>query len=264
MTAAGAGVAVRRLSKTFPPAQGFTDLLRRPAAAKPVEALCDVSFEVATGEIFGLLGPNGAGKTTLVEVLATLLLPTSGTAAVAGHDVVVEADAARVSLGYCPADSETLYPRLSGEENLYFFAMLQGLSRDLARARIRELLQVVDLVEAGPVRVERFSDGMKSRLSLARALLTDPAVLLLDEPTRALDPLRQVAFRRFARDTLVDRLGKTILWVTHSVAEAEELCARVAILHEGRLVAAGTPAEVRAVAGARDLATAFVRSVTES
>ncbi len=123
---------------------------------------------------------------------------------------------------------------------------------------------MVDLVAAGPVRVERFSDGMKSRLSLARAMLTDPAVLLLDEPTLALDPLLRVQFRRFARETIAGRLGKTILWVTHSVTEAEELCGRVAILHEGRLVGLGTPTEVRAAADAPDLATAFVRSVARS
>ncbi len=140
MPTGAATIVVTGLSKSFPPTRGFARLLRRNAPAAPVDALHDVSFEVAAGDIFGLLGPNGAGKTTLVEVLATLLLPTSGTASVAGHDVVVEADAARLSLGYCPADSETLYPRLSGEENLHFFAMLQGLTRDLARTRIRELL----------------------------------------------------------------------------------------------------------------------------
>lgn len=187
------------------------DCLGSWPSGRGVTALTALSFDVRDGEILGVLGPNGAGKTTLIEILATLLSPTGGSARVCGHDIVAEADRVRTLIGYCPADSETLYPRLSGVENLRFFATLQDLSPTVARPRIAALLELVGLVDTGRTRVERFSDGMKARLSLARALLTEPSVLLLDEPTRALDPLLQVEFRRFVRHTLVKELGKTVV-----------------------------------------------------
>ena len=193
----------------FPSPSPLTALARWPSG-RGVTALTALSFDVRDGEILGVLGPNGAGKTTLIEILATLLSPTGGSARVCGHDIVAEADRVRTLIGYCPADSETLYPRLSGVENLRFFATLQDLSPTVARPRIAALLELVGLVDTGRTRVERFSDGMKARLSLARALLTEPSVLLL-EPTRALDPLLQVEFRRFVRHTLVKELGKTVV-----------------------------------------------------
>ncbi len=254
-------VTLERLSKTYPPTRAFTDLVRPRAPHDPVTALSDVSLDVMAGEILGLLGPNGAGKTTLVEILATLLLPTSGRAVVCGHDVVADESRVRDVIGYCPADSETMYPRLTGVENLDFFATLQGMPAAAARERIRQLLDLVGLTSKGPERVERLSDGMKSRLSLARAMLTDPEVLLLDEPTRALDPVLQVEFRRFVRDILVDRLSKTVIWVTHSLAEAEDVCHRVAILRDGRLRAVGTPDDIKAEAGVLQLSDAYARSV---
>ena len=256
-------VVVRNVSKAFPASGGLSALARRPSAGSRSTALVELSFDAHAGEILAVLGPNGAGKTTLVEILATLLSPTSGTAHICGHDVVTEAADVRTCIGYCPADSETLYPRLSGVENLEFFAALQDLPTSLGRTRIAALLDLVGLVDAGRVRVDRYSDGMKARLSLARALLTDPQVLLLDEPTRALDPVLQVEFQHFVRQTLVAERGKTVLWVTHSLVELEELCDRVLILVSGRLAAIGTAPDVRRLVGASDLATAFARAVAE-
>ena len=167
--------------------------------------LTDVSFEVGEGEVFGLLGPNGAGKTTLVEILATLVSPTGGVASIHGHDVVGQAAAVRTLIGLVPADSETLYPRLTGRENLRFLVCCTDCPARSTEARVDELLGLVGLTDDGATRVERYSDGMKARLSLARGLVADPRVLLLDEPTRALDPIAKRTVRRFVVDELAAR-----------------------------------------------------------
>ena len=254
-------ISVRNVAKRFEPTGGFGALLRVGDRRPPVDVLTDVSFEVGEGEVFGLLGPNGAGKTTLVEILATLVSPTGGVASIHGHDVVGQAAAVRTLIGLVPADSETLYPRLTGRENLRFFGLLHGLSARATEARVDELLGLVGLTDDGATRVERYSDGMKARLSLARGLVADPRVLLLDEPTRALDPIAKRTVRRFVVDELAARRRKTVVWVTHSLAEAEEVCGRLAILHQGRLATVGTPAELARRVQASDLATAFARSI---
>ena len=248
-------IATRRLTKAYPAVRGFRALARAPLSRTRVPALVDVSLDAEQGEVLGLLGPNGAGKTTLIEVLATLLLPDSGSATVCGSDVVREARLVRSRIGYAPSDTFTLYPRLTGAANLRFFALLRGLESRRIRSRIDELFELVGLTRAQDERFERYSDGMKARLSLARALLADPPVLLLDEPTRSLDPLLQIEIRGFMRDTLAKRLGKTLLLVTHSLEEAAAVCDRVAILHEGRLVHVGPPG----AAGGGDLAAALAR-----
>ncbi len=189
-----------------------------------------ISLDIEPGQAFALLGPNGAGKTTLVRIIATLLLPDSGQISVNGCDALRSPLEARRRLG-CSLDSErSFFMRLSARENLRFFAALQGVSP----ARIGELLDFFGLTRDADLRVQEFSSGMKQKLSLARAMLADPPVLILDEPTRGLDPLAAAEFRATLAHLLKGR-SKTILLVTHSLDEAVELGEAAGILFRGRL-----------------------------
>ena len=236
-------ISIENVTKTFPPAQGFGALLW-PKGSEGVEALRGVSLEIGKGEIFGLLGPNGGGKTTLLEILATYLLPTGGRAWVNGHDVLREPLRVRHSLGYCPAGSRGFDPRLSGKRNLNFFALLSHLPRIRARDQVEKLWELVGLNTYKDVPVAHYSDGMRKRLALAKTLLTDPPVLLLDEPTQGLDPEATAFWSRFLREQVVGRMGKTILLVTHNLIEAKNTCDRVAIMNRGVIVAEGKVNEV--------------------
>jgi ABC-2 type transport system ATP-binding protein len=229
-----------------PPLIVARDLGRRFGST---EALHGVELTVAAGEIVGLVGANGAGKTTLVETLATLLLPTAGSAAICGFDVAADAKRVRERIGYAPANAHSFYPRLTAAANLRFFAVAAGLPRAEAGRRVAAVAQLVGLDGCGDVRFDRCSEGMMARLSIARALLTDAPVLLLDEPTRSLDPLCQAEIRRFLRVTAAGALGKAVLLVTHNLAEAASVCDRVVILDRGRIVAAAPPAELAARGG---------------
>lgn len=236
-------IAVEGLTKTFPPLSGLGAFFR-PKRSEGIQALRGISLEVSRGESVGLLGPNGGGKTTLLEILATYLLPTSGRVWLNGRDVVQDALAVRQLVGYCPAGAGGFYQRLSGRRNLEFFALLSRIPRAHIPARAARLWRLVGLdgFRDGPV--AHYSDGMRQRLALARALLTDPPVLLLDEPTRGLDPEAAAFWRRFLRQQVIRDQGKTILLVTHNVLDAEEICDRVAIMDRGRIVAMGRADEV--------------------
>lgn len=259
MTASG--IRVEGLGKTFPVrAVALPGSLFGMRSRGSVEVLRDVTLDVRPGEILGLLGANGAGKTTLLEILTTILLPTMGRAWVCGYDVVRQPSRVRGVLGYCPCDSRTFYPRITGRQNLEFFGLLNDLPARSVSQRVGRVLDLVELDGARDRRVECYSEGTKQRLSLARALLTDPAVLILDEPTRSLDPLLQGEIRRFLRKTVVEAMAKTVVLVTHSLAEAEEICDRLAILHEGRIVGVGTPTGLKEAFGEPDLPGVFRRA----
>jgi ABC-2 type transport system ATP-binding protein len=208
-------------------------------SVKEVVAVEDVSFEVAAGELFGLLGPNGAGKTTTVKILTTLLIPSSGTATVMGHDVVKEARAVQQRIGFIFGGERGLYWRLSGIDNLRYFASLYHVEPDVARQRIPYLLDLVGLHDRGSERVEGYSRGMKQRLHVARTLLHDPEVLFLDEPTIGLDPVGARDFRQVIRNLQSE--NKTILLTTHYMFEADALCQRIAVINQGRIIALDTP-----------------------
>ena len=217
-------VAAERLTRVFAGARGRA----------PVEALVDVSFRVEANEILGIVGTNGAGKTTLLEILATTLTPTGGSARIGGADVVHAAHEVRGRIGCVPAGGRSLYPRLSVRQNLKFFAALYGISGDRADARIDESLRCCGALAVERVRVDRVSDGMAARVALARAMLHDPMLLLLDEPDRSIDPLHRPvllqAIRRFA-----DRPGRAAIIVSHGLDDLAAVCDRVLVLHDGRV-----------------------------
>ncbi len=211
------------------------------------EALQGVDLTVHSGELFGLLGPNGAGKTTLTKILSTLLLPTSGTARVLGHDVSREGSAIRPLIGLVLGGERGLYNRVSGRENLRYFADLYGLPSPTVAPRIREVLDLVGLTEAADRRVEEYSRGMKQKLHLARGLLHRPPLLFLDEPTIGLDPRSARELRKLVR-TLSSE-GVSIFLTTHYMFEAEELCHRIGILARGKMVACDTPTGLQRLVG---------------
>lgn len=232
-------LTTHHLSKTYQQPQGWRRAVRTP----PVTAVQDISLTVPGGELFGLLGPNGAGKTTLVKMLCTLLRPTAGTAVVAGH-ALKESGAIRAAVGLVVSDERSFYWRLTAQQNLDFFAALYGLRGAAARQRIQTVLAEVQLTEVAERRFSSFSSGMRQRLAIARALLHRPQILFLDEPSRSLDPtatqkLHDLILR------LRQEQGMTIFLITHDLAEAEKLCDRVALLHQGQIQAIGHPDTLR-------------------
>jgi ABC-2 type transport system ATP-binding protein len=226
---------LRRVYKTH------TGTVRR--RLKEVEAVRGVSFAIEEGELFGLLGPNGAGKTTTIKMLITLLLPTSGSARVLGLDVVKNAQEVRKRIGYVFGGERGVYERLSGYDNLRYFAELYGVPPKVQKPRIDELLDLVGLKGREHERAEGYSRGMKQRLHVARGLLHDPEVLFLDEPTIGLDPVGA----RELRSTIASltAAGKTVLLTTHYMFEADALCDRIAVISKGKIVAEGTPADLK-------------------
>jgi ABC-2 type transport system ATP-binding protein len=209
-----------------------------------VEAVRGVTFEIAEGELYGLLGPNGAGKTTTIKMLITLLLPTSGSARVLGHDVVTDARWVRKHIGYVFGGDRGLYERLSALDNLRYFAELYAVEPRGQRARIDELLELVGLKGREKERVEGFSRGMRQRLHIARGLLHDPPVVFLDEPTIGVDPVGARELR--ATIASLTQAGKTVLLTTHYMFEADALCDRIGVIAKGEIVAQGTPRELKA------------------
>src|ERR687887_566870 len=231
-------VEARDLKRTY---RTSTGILRRRTLE--VEAVRGVSFEIEKGELFGLLGPNGAGKTTTIKMLITLLIPTSGSARVLGYDVVKDAREVRKRIGYVFGGERGVYERLSGYDNLRYFAELYGVPPRIQKQRIEEMLELVGLKGREQERAEGYSRGMKQRLHVARGLLHDPAVIFLDEPTLGLDPVGARELRSTIA-TLVDA-GKTVLLTTHYMFEADSLCDRIAVISRGEIVAEGTPVELK-------------------
>jgi len=246
-------ISIRNLSKTYPvPFRRLRRFFRRPAK-DPVEALRNVSIEVQTGEIFGLIGRNGAGKTTLTKVVATLVQPTTGTVSVRGHDSVKHDEQVRREIGLATAEERSFYWRLTAEQNLLFFARLHGIAGRVAKQRIKDLFGKLELDEVARRRFGELSTGNKQRLAVARALLASPPVLLLDEPTRSLDPLAAERMRHMIRSLAQQDPPVTILFTSHNLAEVETLCARVAIISRGTIRAIDTPRDLRALTSGSEI-----------
>jgi len=204
-----------------------------------IQALAGIDFSVEAGELFGFLGPNGAGKTTTIRILTGQLRPDSGTARVAGCDVVQERNALKPQIGVV-FDNQNLYQHLSARENLIFSARLYGVSRQA----VDEVLELVGLQERANDNLKRYSNGMKQRVLIARAILHHPRVLFLDEPTRGLDPAIAREIRSLVKE--LAQAGMTIFLTTHYMEEADQLCDRVAILDQGRIAALDTPGKLKA------------------
>jgi sodium transport system ATP-binding protein len=247
-------IRIEQLAKSFAgPRRGFG------RAAPPVRAVREVSLAAADGRITGLLGPNGAGKTTTLRMLAGLIPPDAGRIEVDGIDVAARPREALARMGVL-SDARGLYPRLTARENIVYYSALQGMAREEAQARAEALAQMLDCTSLLDRRTEGFSQGERMKVALARALVHDPANIVLDEPTNGLDVLAT----RALRETLQwlaspSGGGKCVVFSTHIMQEVERLCDSVVVVSHGRTVAQGTVAELRARVGARDFEEAFVR-----
>ncbi len=235
-----AAITVENLRRTYG-SQG--SLFRKKS--RLIEAVKDISFTVDYGELFVMVGPNGAGKTTTMKILTTLLLPTSGKVSILGLDVTKQANEVKKHIGFVFGGERGLYWRLSGKDNLRYFATLYGMPADAAKKRIASLLEVVGLTERQDSLVEEYSRGMKQRLHIARGLLHDPQVLFLDEPTLGLDPVAAREVRRMIKD-VVER-GKTVFMTTHYMFEADELANRIAVLRKGEIAAMENPKNLKKI-----------------
>jgi ABC-type multidrug transport system ATPase subunit len=254
-----AAISVESLEKSFPPARsGWRTFLQQFEKATSV-ALAGVSFDVREGEAVALLGANGAGKSTLLRILATLLVPTAGHATVAGHDTVQESREVRRKLGYHAGTDHGFYPRLTAHENLLFFGQLNLLSRSTAAERISRVAEQFQLGGFMDRQVRTLSTGTVQRLSLARALLHRPSVVLLDEPTRSLDAIAAAEFRRFLKAEILSDGKTSLLFASHTLPEVEFLADRVAVIDAGRLVAFDTVVALKARTATSSLEDVFLR-----
>jgi sodium transport system ATP-binding protein len=240
-------VHVQHLHKTYEDPTG-----------QPIHAANDVSLSCHAGEIFGILGPNGAGKTTTLRCLATILTPTTGQATIAGHDLLKDPEGVRRSIGFL-SGTTGLYARLTPRETLRFFGAMYGMTGDALERRVEDTLALFDVTTYADRPNDRLSTGMKQRVGLARAVVHDPPVLILDEPTTGLDPVVSRTVETAVRK-LADS-GKCVLFSTHMLAQAQDLCDRVADMAHGRILAVGTQQELRYQWQSKDLREAFFKII---
>lgn len=252
-------IRVDSLEKFFPPTRSGWRAFLQPFEKPTVAALAGVSFETRPGEAIALLGANGAGKSTLLRILATLLLPTRGAAQIAGHDAVRDPGRVRRQLGYHAGSDLGFYSRLTARANLQFFGQLNHLPRSVTARRIVRLGEQFRLGEALDRQVRTLSSGTVQRLSLARALLHDPRVLLLDEPTRSLDAIGAAEFRRFLKSEILSRGDTSVLFASHALSEIESLADRIIVMDCGRVLACDTLNALKRETGTDSLENAFLR-----
>jgi len=220
-----------------------------------VVAVDELSIEVEKGELFGLLGPNGAGKTTVINVLCSLLEPTGGSASVGGYDVQKESQKVKELIGVCTQET-AVYPYLTGRENVELFGNLHAMPKQKLKKNTDELLEKLGLAEDAKRRVGKYSGGMRRRINLIMALVNDPEIAFLDEPTVAMDPQSRHAVWDFIIG--LKNQGKTVILTTHYMEEAEELCDRVGIIDHGKLIALGSPEQLKKKFGAKNLEEVFI------
>jgi ABC-2 type transport system ATP-binding protein len=232
-------VEVKGLGRTF------SQRPKKGEKKSPVIALKDVNLQVHEGELFGLLGPNGAGKTTLIKILSTLLLPSSGDAFVHGHSVINEANKIRYHINMVCGGESSGYGLLTVRENLWMFSQFYGMPSKFAKARIEELLAVMNLTDKGDAKVRTLSTGMRQKMNMVLGFMTDPAIIFLDEPTLGLDVQTSRQIRAFVREWVRERPNRTVLLTTHYMMEADEMCDRIAIIDQGTVLACDTPLNLK-------------------
>lgn len=233
------------LSKRFYPAKNLKQLVFNALGkASSILAVDRVNLRIKQGELFMLVGPNGAGKTTLIKILSGLILPTDGIARVNSFDIIRDEMKIKDSTGLLTGEERSFYWRLTGRENLNFFACLYNLTREKREQRISELTELLG-IDQPDRRFQEYSTGMKQRLAIARSLLNDPQIIFMDEPTKNLDPLAAEDLRGFIKKELVGAKRKTVMFCTHNLAEAQALGTRIAIMDMGRIKACGTLEELR-------------------
>lgn len=238
-------IRITNLTKVYTRWNSYHDFLRRRGTSKV--ALNEISLDIKNGEIFGLLGPNGAGKTTLIKILSTLVLPTSGSAKIYNYDVVEDEWRIKNLIGLIHSDERSFFWRLTGRQNLEFFAALFRLPAHLVKERIEEMLTLVGLQQDADQMFHYYSTGMKQKLAIARGLLTRPKVLFMDEPMRSLDPVSSQKIRTFVREKILDITKGAVVVATNRLDEASYLCDRVAVLNKGRIIACGSMDELSAL-----------------
>jgi ABC-2 type transport system ATP-binding protein len=221
-----------------------------------ITAVDTLSLEIGWGELFGILGPNGAGKSTVVNVLNTLVEPTEGSATIDGHDVVFEPEKIRKIIGVCPQEP-AYYPHLTGEENITLMGDMHLVPKDVLKERVRTMVEKIGMEDHIKRRAKDYSGGMIRRVSMLMALINDPKIALLDEPTVAMDPKSRHAVWDFIRE--LKEQGKAIILTTHYMEEAQELCDRVAIIDEGKLIELGAPIELMEKHHAKNLEEVFLK-----
>ncbi len=251
-----------KLTKKYLPTRGLRSLVIKSPLKKEITAVDQIDLQVNKGEIFGLIGPNGAGKTTLIKMLSTLLWPTSGKAYVNGFDIMSQESQVKNSIGLVTGEERSFYWRLTGRQNLKFFAALYGLTAAETNERINLLLEQLSLTEAADNMFYSYSSGMKQKLALARSLICNPAVLFLDEPTKSVDVMTGREIHHFIKEGLVEKDKRTIFLTTHRLEEAERLCDRLAIINHGRIGFCGTVFQLRQVTSAREKFMLLVKGIS--
>jgi ABC-type multidrug transport system ATPase subunit/ABC-type polysaccharide/polyol phosphate export permease len=251
-------IETRKLTKIYPSQPGWP-ILKRPSADGH-RAVDNVDLRVAKGELFGLVGPNGAGKTTLVKLLTTLIIPSCGTIRVMDRDIRQETFVKK-SIGLATSDERSFYWRLTGRQNLQFFAGLNNIPNRVAARRIEETLEQVQLREVAGRRFHSYSTGMRQRLAIARAMLTEPKIIILDEPTKGLDPHSTANFHDLIKNHLIAKLGITVFLTSHQLKEVEELCDRIAVMNHGRIQACGAMDQLRELLGPMERYHLIVRGI---
>lgn len=252
---------VKNVTKDFIPAFTLSKILTLDFKhIKPTRALEEVSFSINKGSTLAILGPNGAGKTTLLKIISTLILPNKGSVQLNGFSLGTDDDQIKASVGLAASSERSFYWRLTGRQNLEFFAAMYGLSKGKSAERINELLKLFE-VTYDDRRFDSYSTGMQQRFTLMRALIHDPALLLLDEPTKSLDYASALELRRFIKEILVEKLGKTVIFTTHHMDEALDFAKVFMVLHKGKVFAFGTLDDLRLKAGIKNatLGEVFVR-----
>jgi len=255
-------ITTSQLTKTFTQGGGLLNAMRNKEK-RTITAVDDINLGIGERELFGLLGPNGAGKTSFIKILSTLLLPDKGTATVNGWDILEDSFKVRMSIGLTLSSERQLYWKLTARENLRYFASLYLLPRPEIEERVERLLELLDLTNQQDGLVENLSSGNKQKVALARALLNDPPILFLDEPTIGLDPTFSGQFREMIKKEINRSEKKTILLTTHYMEEADLLCDRIAFINEGRIVALDTPKNLKRSIDEKDILTLTLSHTTD-